>query len=147
MREALERLCRLTGAATAAGTPRVPVDRGALAELLDFLAQEIASHMAKEEEACFPLLARVIGREGPLAAVEAQHQAVDETLATLLELAGAAHLDPEALAEHAAELARWLEVHMSQEEELLFPMLESILDEAMDQELILKMSAIQQRFA
>lgn len=33
MREALERLCRLTGAAAAAGSPRGPVDRGALEEL------------------------------------------------------------------------------------------------------------------
>lgn len=145
-REALERLCRLTGVTTAAGSTRGPVDRGAPEELLNFLAQEIASHMAKEEETCFPLLARVIGREGPLATVEAQHHGVDETLEALVELAGAAHLDPEVLAEQAAELARRLEAHMSQEEELLFPMLESILDEAMDQELILRMNAIQQRF-
>ncbi len=146
MREALGQLCRLTRVPPHAGGVGAP-DRTALRELLDFLAHEIASHMAKEEETCFPLLARVIGRDGLLAEVEAQHHALDETFAGLAELTGAAHLDTEALAEQAGELTRRLENHMAQEEDLLFPMLESVLDEAMDQELILKMTAVQRRFA
>lgn len=93
----------------------------------------------------------MIGRDGLLAEVEPQHRfkhhAADETYATLTGLARAATPDLEALTEQAGECVRRLEAHMAQEEDLLLPMLESILDEALDQELVLKMAAIQRRFA
>jgi hemerythrin-like domain-containing protein len=112
----------------------------------------LAQHARKEDAVLFPAMEAVIGAEsGPTQVMRWEHKAIHEQGAllrrTLSELndvehpkieSGGARLrelaadgrDAEALRVTADEIIRLLDAHFAKEEQILFPMAETILDPA-----------------
>ncbi len=124
--------------------------RPALLATARMIESELLAHARREDDALFPALERVIGREGaPTDAMREEHRAIHAqadlfraTLrrleevehpaivregARLRDLAGAAG-GAAALAASGAEMIHLLEEHFGKEEEILFPMAREILD-------------------
>jgi hemerythrin-like domain-containing protein len=108
-----------------------------LRESLRFFEDELPQHFRHEEQALFPVLARFIGRAGPIGAMLGEHESlwrnVDEFTALVegLEDAGCA-VDAE-IARETARLAHHiiflLRGHIDREDTMLFPLAERTLDE------------------
>lgn len=101
-------------------------DSSDLAPFAAYLAGEVAHHFAIEEQALFPLLAQHLGLEhGPLAVMNAEHDAFRALLADLSAAVRARHRDAQRT--HAAELVELLRAHIAKEDQVLFPMAARLL--------------------
>jgi hemerythrin-like domain-containing protein len=106
----------------AAGSGADPRDVRAQAALL---GAALHSHAGLEDELLFDELEPHVGPDGPLALMRAEHEDVKATLEALERLA--AGDDPAPLLRHLVEVAR---SHFGKEEQVLFPMADSVLGEA-----------------
>lgn len=120
-----EVLARLTEVETAIRTGR----NSDLAPFAAYLAEEVLHHFALEEQALFPQLANHLPLEhGPMAVMNAEHQAFRELLADLTGAVGSGNVDAQRT--HAAELVHLLRGHIAKEDQVLFPMALRLLSPA-----------------
>jgi regulator of cell morphogenesis and NO signaling len=136
-REAERMLDRLA-TATRMLSQQGPADRAALAELAACrgeIQHEIDSHFRHEEQGLFPVLGRKVGTDdGPIAALMEEHCTFrrlqleyEAGLAGLEADAGQEWADRLLLA--ARDIGSLLPGHIQKEDEVLFPMAESMLEE------------------
>jgi regulator of cell morphogenesis and NO signaling len=136
----------------ARGEAAVPDALPVLARIGHLMATRLALHARKEDDALFPALEAIFGEEGtPTAVMRLEHQDIHaqgvilrQTLHELNEVehpaieAGAEQLralaaqggSAASFLETASEIIRLLDLHFEKEEQVLFPMAESLLDEA-----------------
>jgi len=97
-----------------------------LAGLLQSMYQELESHMMKEEQILFPMLAGGIYPSGPIAVMEEEHDQHEQMLAELLELTHQNQAPRGAcgswimLYEGLNELVKDLQLHIDIENSILF---------------------------
>jgi regulator of cell morphogenesis and NO signaling len=148
----------------ARGEAALPEALPVLARFGRVMETQLALHARKEDEALFPALEAILGAEdGPTHMLRQEHKEIHgqgELLrTTLYELnevehpqiqAGGARLrelattsgSVEALTAEAAEIIRLLDLHFSKEEQILFPMAQNMLDEAVLAEVSQKIEAL-----
>jgi iron-sulfur cluster repair protein YtfE (RIC family) len=136
----------------ARGEAAVPQARPVLERIGRMMETELALHARKEDDCFFPALEAIFGAEGTPTAVmrqehkdiHAQGQLLRQTLHELNEVehpaieAGGAQLralaaqgaSAASLLDVSEEIIRLLDMHFGKEEQVLFPMAESLLDEA-----------------
>jgi hemerythrin-like domain-containing protein len=135
----------------ARGEAALPAARPVLARIGQMMATQLARHAQKEDEVLFPAIEAVIGAEGgPTQVMRLEHGQIHrqgELLRqTLHELnavehpkieAGGAKLrelaaggSAESLKANAEEIISLLDLHFGKEEQILFPLAESLLDNA-----------------
>lgn len=102
----------------------------------EVLEGEVGSHFREEEQGLFPVLGRHVGLEdGPIAAMMEEHARLRQ-LELVFEgsLAALEYGHPgewaESLLRAAEEIGRLLPLHIAKEDEVLFPLAESMLTEA-----------------
>ncbi len=124
---------------TARGEVALPEALPVLRRVSHMMETQLALHARKEEEALFPAIEALIGRDGsPTDVMRLEHadiHAQGEALRALLAQAA----DVVALSTTADEIIALLDMHFTKEEQMLFPMIESLLDEATGAEVSAKM--------
>ncbi len=103
---------------------------------------QLAQHALKEDEALFPAVEVVLGVDSsPTAVMRAEHADIDAQAALLRSLLtnGSPAI---ALRASAEELISLLDSHFAREEEMLFPMIEQLLDDEALAEVGRKMEAL-----
>ena len=124
---------------------------GDLDKVFNFFDVELKVHFRHEEEIVFPYLARVIGREGPIAAmldehqtlwraVDALHEKVEELRVAQPESAGKLAQTVQQIANH---IVGFLRSHIQKEDNVLFPLAEEALDPQTLQEMVSKIQAVE----
>ena len=116
-----------------------------------FFDGELKVHFRHEEEIIFPYLARVIGREGPIAAMLDEHQTLWRTLDALHEkvdeLKGAPPDSADKVAQTVQQIANhivgFLRSHIQKEDSVLFPLAEETLDPETLREMVAKIQAVE----
>jgi len=107
--------------------------REKLRELLVFFNTELRQHFLHEEEALFPVLSRRIGPMGPVAVMLAEHrslwQAVDAMEEELDQLEHGGSKDTVPLQQVASHIVWALRSHIQKEDEMLFPLAETHLED------------------
>ena len=124
----------------------------ALSEVLQFFDGELRVHFRHEEEALFPALQKVIGREGPIMAMLEEHKSLWRAVDAMkdkIELLDTGSTDDRL--KRAREVARvadhivgLLGSHINKEDSMIFPMAEEALSAATMQEVALQMKAVGQ---
>ncbi len=116
-----------------------------LCEALEFFNGELRAHFLHEEDGLFPVLARVIGRMGPIGAMKEEHQSIWRAVDTLeervteLERGSAGDLaETERVATHVLGLLR---SHIRKENEMLFPLAERHLNDQGKEEVVHRIRA------
>ncbi|MBI4295380.1 MAG: hemerythrin domain-containing protein [Chloroflexi bacterium] len=104
-----------------------------LRQLLRFFNGELRTHFLHEENGLFPVLARIIGRMGPIGAMIEEHQSLWRAVETLeehviaLERGSAVGLaETEKVATH---IVWFLRSHIQKENDMLFPLAERHLSQ------------------
>lgn len=124
---------------------------GDLDKVFGFFDGELKVHFRHEEEIVFPYLARVIGREGPIAAmldehqtvwraVDALHEKVDELRVAQSDTAGKLAQTVQQIANH---IVGFLRSHIQKEDNVLFPLAEEALDPQTLREMVFKIQAVE----
>jgi hemerythrin-like domain-containing protein len=148
----------------ARGDAALPEALPVLRRIGQMMETQVALHSRKEDDAFFPAIEAVIGAEGgPTAVMRAEHQDIHaqgellrrtlhelkevehpgivaggERLRTLVNESGSAS----ALRATAEELVQLLDAHFDKEEQILFPMARSLLDERTLSEVAAKMETL-----
>ena len=127
----LEKLKLLEDAAEELKKGRTAEALPKLREVLTFFNGELRTHFLHEEDGLFPVLARIIGRMGPIGVMIDEHQSLWRAVDTLeehvlaLEQGNATSLaETERVATHIVWLLR---SHIQKEDEMLFPLAERSL--------------------
>ncbi|MBI2909400.1 MAG: hemerythrin domain-containing protein [Chloroflexi bacterium] len=129
----LGKLQLLSDAVEATGWEDRPESANRLGEVFQFFEGELRLHFRQEEEALFPALEKVVGRQGVIMAMLAEHQslwrAVDALYEKVDELKAADDRRKVArniglVAEHIVWLLR---SHIDKENSMLFPLAERSL--------------------
>ena len=110
-------------------------DEAALPEALPVLRRigeltetQLARHALKEDEALFPAIEAVLGADGsPTMVMRVEHTDIHTQAAWLRSLLAQGG-DAASLRASAEELIALLDMHFDKEEQMLFPMIEQILD-------------------
>jgi len=149
------------------GRPALAKHMPALRAWAEFSAGGLAAHAAKEDEILFPAVERYLGTtSGPTQVMRHEHQAIHalgrqfaETLTELrdrhhpalaaevrafheaLQGAEAGSGSPDALLKALREMTDLLQSHFAKEEQILFPLTESLLPPDLQQELGEQLSA------
>lgn len=105
-----------------------PACPAGLADALEALYQELESHMLKEEQVLFPMVARGLGPQarGPITVMRMEHREQDHALRRLDELTAAGRLPADACGSWRAlyrdldQFRRDLNQHILLENEVLF---------------------------
>ncbi|QMV45213.1 hemerythrin domain-containing protein [Cohnella cholangitidis] len=106
-----------------------------LYEQVSSFAARLKVHARKEDDVLFPMMARYIGREtGPISVMEYEHSQAEYYLDKFLEEASGDRRGINAnaakvVAGYAIEAYSILTTHFSKEENVLFPMAESMLSD------------------
>ncbi|MBF8265871.1 MAG: hemerythrin [Dehalococcoidia bacterium] len=122
-----------------------------LDKVFGFFDGELKVHFHHEEAILFPYLARVIGREGPIAAMLDEHQSLWRTLDVLHEKvdelkvaqpdsAGKIALAVQQISSHIVGLLR---SHIQKEDNILFPLAEEALDPETLREMVARINAVE----
>ena len=112
----------------ARGEAALPEALPVLQRIAQLTETQLARHARKEDEALFPALETVIGLgNGPLGVMRVEHDDIHAQAALLrsLLLSGSEAASFRACAE---ELIALLDMHFEKEEQILFPMIEQMLD-------------------
>lgn len=116
-----------------------------LREILRFFNGELRSHFLHEEAGLFLVLARVIGRMGPIAAMIEEHlslwRAVDTLEEHVLELERGSLTDLGEVEKVARHILHFLRSHIQKEDSMLFPLAERSLSDELKQEVVHRMKA------
>lgn len=148
----------------ARGEAAVPVTRPVLSRIGHMMETQLALHAKKEDEALFPAIEAIVGAEdGPTQVMRMEHKEIHgrgellrKTLHELNEVehpkieAGSAKLrelaatggSAETLRINAEEIIRLLDMHFDKEEQILFPMAETMLAEQTLEEVGKKIEAM-----
>lgn len=103
---------------------------------------QLARHAQQEDEALFPALERLLGADSsPTSAMRAEHADIHTQAASLRSLL-ATGSPAAALRACAEDLIAQLDSHFAREEEMLFPMIEELLDDTTLAEVGRKMEAL-----
>ena len=148
----LEKLDILSGAMSRLTEGSYPTALADLREVLRFFDTELKVHFRHEEEALFPALATVIGREGPIKSMLDEHQSLWRAVDTLREKMGYLESAPEDDAPKIAQevklvadhIVGLLGGHIGKEDSMLFPIAEESLSVHTMQQLAEQMKAIGQ---
>lgn len=108
----------------------------AIESAVRFFDGELKIHFDHEERALFPVLGRIIGRAGPIGAMEGEHESlwrcIDEFVESVEDLKAETSVGD---ADHGASVSRlanhivWtLRGHINREDTMLFPLAEQTLD-------------------
>lgn len=147
---ALGELGRMEGAAKA-----LPQDRNAaweaLGQVTGFVDRELKVHFRHEEEVLFPYLARVIGQEGPIAAMLDEHQSLWRAWDTFQEKVGELKASPadgavkqvQAVQQIANYIVSFLRSHIQKEDTVLFPIAEEALDPLTMKEVVTRIREVE----
>lgn len=116
-----------------------------------FFDEELKVHFRHEEEILFPYLARVIGREGLIAAMLDEHQtlwrawdALQEKLSELRSSgSGASGKQVQTVQRIANHIVGFLRSHIQKEDGVLLPLAEESLDPASMQEVVAMIRAVE----
>ena len=144
----LERLQRLSEAVGRPDFGNLETLR-TVTDLLEFFDGELRVHFRHEEEALFPALEQVIGREGPIAVMLAEHQSFWESIEDLRrkvdELTGGERREERVRTTRlvARTVADFLRDHIGKEDMILFPIAEEELTHQKLEEIALMMRAIE----
>ena len=120
-------------------------------KVFGFFDGELKVHFRHEEEIVFPYLARVIGREGPIAAmldehqtlwrtVDALHEKVEDLRVAQPDSAGKLTQTIQQIANH---IVGFLRSHIQKEDNVLFPLAEEALDPQTLREMVSKIQAVE----
>ncbi|MFQ5826416.1 MAG: hemerythrin domain-containing protein [Dehalococcoidia bacterium] len=148
----LGKLKLLSGAVSGLNKGSNPAALGALKEVLLFFDGELRVHFRHEEEVLFPALERVIGREGPIAAMLDEHQSVWRAVDALREKTAQLENTAE---ENRGDIAHEIELvgthivgllgsHIDKENGMLFPMAEQTLSATAIREIAERMKAVEE---
>ena len=131
---ALERAAGISGAPRARAAKRGGdahhLDEAACRRVLDLVAEQFDTHMATEDEALFPALARALPEAlGRLESFRVEHEEMRGMLAGLFALMKrpAAPERDEQLAVQARDFVDLLRIHVRKEEAIVFRMAEQVL--------------------
>lgn len=160
----IEDLRRATADLATRGEAALPEALPVLNRIGRMMETQLALHAKKEDDALFPAIEAIIGAEdGPTGVMRLEHREIHsqgELLRrTLHELNEVEHPKIEAgreqlkqlvasgasagaLRENAEEIIRLLDMHFGKEEQVLFPMVENMLDPATLEEVGAKMTAM-----
>ncbi|MBI4287996.1 MAG: hemerythrin domain-containing protein [Chloroflexi bacterium] len=116
-----------------------------------FFDSELKVHFQHEEEVLFPYLARVVGREGPIAAMLDEHQslwrawdAFQEKVGQIKESSGSEDSKQVQAAQQIANhIAGFLRSHIQKEDNVLFPLAEEALDPGAMQEVVARIQMVE----
>jgi hemerythrin superfamily protein len=117
------------------------VERGSTsirASLLPQLAGDLVAHFAVEEEVFYPAVSAALHEDTWMRAGRARYQQAKESLDRALDLP----LDSEDFGRAIGELRTIVELHAEEDEEVLFPRLEGVLDDPAMRELALSMMSL-----
>ena len=127
---------------TARGEVALPEALPVLCRVSHMMETQLALHARKEEEALFPAIEALLGKDGsPTDVMRLEHadiHAQGDSLRALL----AQDADVAALSATADEIIALLDGHFAKEEQMLFPIVESLLDETTLAEVSAKMEAM-----
>lgn len=116
-----------------------------LRQSLEFFNGELRTHFLHEEDGLFPVLARIIGRMGPIGAMLEEHQSLWRAVETLEEhLSELEQGSTPALSEVgkvATHIVWLLRSHIQKENEMLFPMAERYLSPEGKEEVVQRIKA------
>lgn len=124
---------------------------GYLDKVFGFFDGELKVHFRHEEEIVFPYLARVIGREGPIAAMLDEHQTVWRAVDALHEKVEELRLSQpdssgklvQTVQQIANHIVGFLRSHIQKEDNVLFPLAEEALDPQTLREMVSKIQAVE----
>lgn len=127
------------------------IARGDLEKVFGFFDRELKVHFRHEEEIVFPYLARVIGREGPIAAMLDEHQTLWRAVDALHEKVGELKVaQPDStgkltqtVQQIANHIVGFLRSHIQKEDNVLFPLAEEALDPQTLREMVAKIQAVE----
>jgi hemerythrin-like domain-containing protein len=117
------------------------VERGSASirqSLLPQLAGDLVAHIAVEEQVFYPAASAALKEDSWVRASRSRHAQAHESLDRVLDTP----VDGEEFARAIGELRSTVELHAEEEEEMLFPRLERVLDAGALRELALSMMAL-----
>lgn len=92
------------------------------------IEEDLALHIAHEDKALFPVLARYIGDQtGPIAVMLLEHRHLEGQERKFEE--GLKNREPRTLAESASSIVQVLTAHINKEERILFPLAQRALNQ------------------
>lgn len=94
-----------------------------------FLKKDALTHFRVEEEALFPVLGRVIGFDGPIAVMQAEHKYLLDRFSSLEDMVAKQPTESKKLAAICQDIVENLTAHSTKEDDILFPMARRVLDE------------------
>ncbi len=127
---------------TLRGAAALPEAQPVLRRIALLTETQLMRHAQQEDEALFPALEALLGADGsPTTVMRAEHADIHAQAAVLRSLlANGGQAD--ALRASAEELIALLDSHFAKEEQMLFPMIEQLLDDEALAEVGRKMEAL-----
>lgn len=123
-------LHRAASSLLADAAPRPEASAAALAEVRDFLVNQLRHHHESEDDLLWPMITAAAPElAGPFASLSSEHDKLDEALDALVS-APVSERDRAALAAAASTLRDLVHTHLGHEEPVLFPALRDHVSEA-----------------